>query len=100
VSFATVVTALLLAAGIGALLLASAGLLVVRGAYARLHCASLGAVAGPLAVALAVLVEQPGIAVGWRAVLIAILSAATSAVATHAMARAIRLRDQNLEEGP
>lgn len=93
-----IVVALLLLFGVGALLLAATGLLVVRGAYARLHCASLGAVAGPLPVALAVLLDRGMGDLGWRAVLIAILSAATSAVATHAMARATRLRDQSLED--
>lgn len=86
-----VLPVLLLAGGVGLLMLCCAALPLVRNPYARLHVASLAGIGGPVAVALAVLVERPGVTLGLHAMIFALLAIGSGAAATHALARALRL---------
>lgn len=74
------------------MMLCCAALPLVRNLYARLHVASLAGIAGPVAVAFAVLIERPGVTLGLHAVIFALFAIGSGAAATHALARALRLR--------
>jgi multicomponent Na+:H+ antiporter subunit G len=75
----------LVLAGIAGLTLAIAGVLRLPGAFARIHAASNGAVAGVAFVLAAAL--PGGVAMAARALLVGVLLLATTAVGTHALAR-------------
>jgi multicomponent Na+:H+ antiporter subunit G len=83
--------AVLLAGGVGVELLCCVGVLVMRGAYARLH---FGAPAGLGAVllALAILVRQGFSLIGDKALLIGVFVLLTSPLLSHVTARAAHIR--------
>jgi monovalent cation/proton antiporter MnhG/PhaG subunit len=89
-----VLAALVLLVGIGTLVICSLALLVVRDAYARLHCASLASVVGPLATAIGAMLYMPGGGAVFRAAVFALAALASAAVTTHALARALRIREE------
>jgi monovalent cation/proton antiporter MnhG/PhaG subunit len=84
----------LLAVGVGAALLSAAGLLATRDHYDQLHFTAPATVIGPVAVAAAVLVEEPLSSAGIKSVLIAIVMLVTGPVLVHATARAARVRER------
>jgi multicomponent Na+:H+ antiporter subunit G len=89
-----VVVAVLLGIGVGSALLSALGLLATRDAYDQLHFTGPATVIGPVAVAAAVLVEEPLSSAGIKSVLIALIMLGTGPVLIHATARAARIRDR------
>jgi multicomponent Na+:H+ antiporter subunit G len=85
------VIAILLIGGVGIEVLCCVGVLVMRGAYARLHY---GAPAGLGAVllALAILLRQGFSLIGDKALLIGVFVLLTSPVLAHVTARAAHIR--------
>jgi multicomponent Na+:H+ antiporter subunit G len=85
VSVGDVAVAALLVLGVGSLLLGAAGLL---------HFTGPGTVIGPIAIAAAVLVEEPLSSAGIKSVLVALVMLTTGPVLIHATARAARVRER------
>ena len=84
-------SAAVVVAGVLALAVSCLGVLVGRGALARLHYAS-ASILGVVLVAAAVLVRDGASLIGVKAVLVAAFLAATGPVLSHATARAIYTR--------
>jgi multicomponent Na+:H+ antiporter subunit G len=101
------VVAALLAVGVGATFLSCVGVLVMRDAYDRLHYTAPAATIAPVAIAVAVVLEERLSAAGIKAVLVALVLLITNPVLGHATARAARIRelgewiirDEEREEG-
>jgi monovalent cation/proton antiporter MnhG/PhaG subunit len=89
-----VAVAVLLGLGVGSALLSAMGLLATRNPYDQLHFTGPATVIGPVAIAAAVLVEEPLSSAGVKAVLIALVMFATGPVLIHATARAARVRER------
>jgi multisubunit Na+/H+ antiporter MnhG subunit len=85
------VSGALVVAGVLALAFSCVGVLVARGALARLHYAS-ASLLGVVLVAAAVLARHGASLIGVKAVLVAVFLAATGPVLSHATARAIYTR--------
>ena len=81
----------LLGLGVAAIVLSTLGVLVMRDALDRLHFTTPAATLAPLCFAAAVLVEEPLSGAGVKAVLVAVVIAATTPVLSHATARAARI---------
>ena len=88
-----VVVAVLLGLAVAAVLVSCLGILVMRDAMDRLHFTAPAATISPVAVAAAVLVEEPLSSAGVKAVLVALLVIVTTRVLSHATARAARIRE-------
>jgi multicomponent Na+:H+ antiporter subunit G len=88
-----VAVSILLVIGVGAGLLASLGILVMRHFYDRLHYVGLASALGAVSIAAAVVVQEGVSQASVKAVLTAIVVAVTSPVLTHATARAARIRE-------
>jgi monovalent cation/proton antiporter MnhG/PhaG subunit len=71
------------------------GVLVMRDAYARLHYAAAATTVGPVAIAVAVVVEEVLSEQGVKAVLTAAVLLTGGAVLTHATGRAARVREHD-----
>ena len=89
-----VAVAVLLALGVGAALISAVGLLASWSPYDQLHFTGPATVISPIAVAAAVLVEEPLSSAGIKAVLVALVMVATGPVLIHATARAARIRER------
>lgn len=89
-----VAVAALLAVGVGSALLSALGLLVSRDAFDQLHFTGPATVISPVAIAGAVLVEEPLSSAGVKAFLIAVVMLGTGPVLVHATARAARVRER------
>jgi multicomponent Na+:H+ antiporter subunit G len=87
-----VAEAILVGAGVAAVLLSCLGLAVSRGAYDRLHFLSAGGTVGPILVAAGIVVEA-GLD-GLKGILVAAVFLVTGPVMTHAIARAAHLADE------
>jgi multisubunit Na+/H+ antiporter MnhG subunit len=85
------VSGALVVAGVLALAFSCVGVLVARGALARLHYAS-ASLLGVVLVAAAVLARHGASLIGVKAVLVAAFLAATGPVLSHATARSIYTR--------
>jgi multicomponent Na+:H+ antiporter subunit G len=94
VSPADVVVGVLLALAVASVLLSAAGQLVSRDAWDQLHYTGPATVVAPVALAVAVLVEEPLSSAGAKAVLVMIVMLLTGPVIIHATARAARVREQ------
>jgi monovalent cation/proton antiporter MnhG/PhaG subunit len=94
VSAGDVAVAVLLALGVASALMGALGLLASRDPYDQLHFTGPGTVIGPVAIAAAVLVEEPLSSAGIKAVLVAIIMLATGPVLIQATARAARVRER------
>jgi multicomponent Na+:H+ antiporter subunit G len=92
VSAGGVVVAALLIGGVAIELLCCIGVLVMRGAYARLHYTAPAGV-GALLLAIAVLVRQGFSLIGDKALLLAVFVLITAPVLSHVTARAARIRE-------
>ena len=79
--------------GVALVLLAAVGVVVFRDAFDRLHLPGLAAV-GSLCVAVAIVVEKSFSLVGDEALVSAVILVVISPVATHAIARAIRIAER------
>lgn len=84
--------AVLLTVGVGVELACCLGVLVMRGAYDKLHYTAPATTIGSLAIALAVVVEESLSQAGIKALLIFATLLAANPVLTHATARAARVR--------
>jgi multicomponent Na+:H+ antiporter subunit G len=87
------VSGALVVAGVVVLAIACLGVLVMPGALARLHYASVS-ILGVVLVAAAVLVRDGASLIGVKALLVAAFLAATGPVLSHATARSIYTRAQ------
>jgi multicomponent Na+:H+ antiporter subunit G len=94
VSVGDVAVAVLLAVGVGSALMSAVGLLVTRDPYDQLHFTGPATVIAPVALAAAVLVEEPLSSAGIKSVLIAVVMVTTGPVLIHATARAARVRER------
>ena len=89
-SVGDVAVAVLLAIGVASALMGAIGLLATRDPYDQLHFMGPGTVIGPVAIAAAVLVEEPLSSAGIKAVIMV----ATGPILLHATARAARIRER------
>jgi monovalent cation/proton antiporter MnhG/PhaG subunit len=94
VSVGDVAVAVLLAVGVGSALMSALGLVAAKDPYDQLHFTGPATVIGPVAVAAAVLVEEPLSSAGIKAVLVAIIMLASGPILIHATARAARVRER------
>jgi multicomponent Na+:H+ antiporter subunit G len=88
----SVVVAVLLVAGVALELLCCLGVLVMRGAYARLHYTAPAGV-GALLIAIAIVVRQGFSLIGNKALLVGVFVLVTAPVLSHVTARAARIRE-------
>ena len=88
-----VAVAVLLAVGVASALMSALGLLATKDPYDQLHFTGPATVIGPVAIAAAVLVEEPLSSAGIKAVLVALVLLLTGPVLVHATARAARVRE-------
>jgi multicomponent Na+:H+ antiporter subunit G len=93
VSGAEIAVWVLLGISVGVQVLSVVGVVAARGTLVRLHFASPGAVLAPTPLAAAVLVANGLDQAGVKAILIAVVLAATGPVLGHATARAVRVRE-------
>jgi multicomponent Na+:H+ antiporter subunit G len=85
----------LLAVGVAAPLLGVLGVLVAADVYARLHFIGPGSIFGPLALAIAVVIDEgPFSQAGLKSILVAVLVLGLSPVLVHATARAAYVRER------
>jgi monovalent cation/proton antiporter MnhG/PhaG subunit len=89
-----VAVAVLLAVGVASALMSALGLVATRDPYDQLHFTGPATVIGPVAIAAAVLVEEPLSSAGIKAVLVALVMLASGPVLIHATARAARVRER------
>jgi multicomponent Na+:H+ antiporter subunit G len=88
-----VVRWLLLAIGAGTALLSVVGLFAVRGVFDRLHLTSPASTIAPVALALAIVLdESPTSASGIKAIIVAVVVTTLNPVLVHATARAAIVR--------
>jgi len=84
----------LLAAGVAAPLLGVIGVVVADDVYARLHFIGPAGIFGPIALALAVVIDEgPFSQAGLKSMLVAVLMLGLSPVLIHATARAAYVRE-------
>jgi monovalent cation/proton antiporter MnhG/PhaG subunit len=93
VSWQDVVVAVLLAVGVASVLISCIGVVVMKTPIDRLHFTAPAGTIAPVAIAVAVLVEEPLSSAGVKAVLVAILIIVTTPALSHATARAARIRE-------
>jgi monovalent cation/proton antiporter MnhG/PhaG subunit len=84
--------AALLTVGVGVELACCLGVLLMRGAYDKLHYTAPATTIGSLAIALAVVVEESFSQAGIKALLVFAVLGVANPVLTHATARAARVR--------
>jgi multicomponent Na+:H+ antiporter subunit G len=85
----------LLGLGVTVQLLAVIGVLVAGDVYDRLHFTGPASIFAPLALALAVVIDEgPVSQAGLKSLLVAFLLTALSPILVHATARAARIRDK------
>ena len=89
-----VAVAVLLAVGVASALMSALGLLATKDPYDQLHFTGPATVIAPVAIAAAVLVEEPLSSAGIKAALVALIMLASGPVLIHATARAARVRER------
>jgi multisubunit Na+/H+ antiporter MnhG subunit len=94
VSVGDAAVAVLLALGVATALISALGLLASRNPYDQLHFTGPATVISPVAIAAAVLVEEPLSSAGIKAVLVAFVMVGTGPILLHATARAARIRER------
>jgi monovalent cation/proton antiporter MnhG/PhaG subunit len=93
VSWQDVVVGVLLTVGVSSVLISCVGVVVMRTPMDRLHFTAPAGTIAPVAMAVAVLVEEPLSSAGVKAVLVALLIIVTTPALSHATARAARIRE-------
>ena len=88
-----VAVGVLLAVGAASVLLSCVGLVAAPSSWDKLHFTGPATVVAPVALAGAVLVQEPLSSAGIKAVLVAVVMLLTGPVVLHATARAARVRD-------
>jgi multicomponent Na+:H+ antiporter subunit G len=86
------VSGALVIVGLAAIVVSCVGIVTMRGFYARLHYVGPAAVLAPIAIALAIVMQEKLSARGIKSCLVALVIVATSPITTHATARAARIR--------
>jgi multisubunit Na+/H+ antiporter MnhG subunit len=94
VSAGDVAVAVLLGLGVGSALMSALGLLASRDPYDQLHFTGPATVISPVAIAAAVLLEEPLSSAGIKSVLVALIMVATGPILIQATARAARVRER------
>jgi monovalent cation/proton antiporter MnhG/PhaG subunit len=94
VNVGDVAVAVLLAVGVASALMSALGLLATKDPYDQLHFTGPATVIAPVAIAAAVLVEEPLSSAGIKAALVALIMLASGPVLIHATARAARVRER------
>jgi multicomponent Na+:H+ antiporter subunit G len=94
VSVGDVAVGVLLALGVASALMGALGLVASRDPYDQLHFTGPATVVSPVAIAAAVLVEEPLSSAGIKAALIAVIMVGTGPILLHATARAARIRER------
>jgi monovalent cation/proton antiporter MnhG/PhaG subunit len=94
VSAVDVAVGVLLALGVASALMSAIGLLASRNAYDQLHFTGPATVISPVAIAAAVLLEEPLSSAGIKSVLVALIMVATGPILIQATARAARVRER------
>jgi monovalent cation/proton antiporter MnhG/PhaG subunit len=94
VSVGELAVGVLLALGVGFALMSALGLVATRDPYDQLHFTGPATVISPVAIAAAVLVEEPLSSAGVKAVLVALIMVGTGPILLHATARAARVRER------
>ena len=90
-----VVVAVLLVVGVASLLTGVIGVLAARNVYDRLHFTGPASIFGPLALALAVVLDEgPVSQAGLKSMLVALLVLALNPILVHASARAAFVRER------
>jgi monovalent cation/proton antiporter MnhG/PhaG subunit len=84
----------LLGLGVASALMGALGLLASRNPYDQLHFTGPATVISPVALAAAVLLEEPLSSAGIKAVLVAVIMLVTGPVLIQATARAARVRER------
>jgi monovalent cation/proton antiporter MnhG/PhaG subunit len=79
--------------GVGAGLVCCLGIVLTKNVFDRLHIASLANIPGPLAIAVAIVVDGSSAQTAIKAVLIALTLVVASPVLAHVTARAARIRE-------
>ncbi len=98
---ASVAEVVLLAFGVVVELACCLGVFVMDDAYDKLHYLGPAAIAGPLAIAAAIVVQESLSQAGIKALLTAGLLVVASPVLSHATARALYIRQRDhIESGP
>jgi multicomponent Na+:H+ antiporter subunit G len=92
-SVGDVLVGVLLALGAASVWLSCAGLVAARSSWDKLHFTGPATVVAPVALAGAVLVQEPLSSAGIKAVLVCLVMLLTGPVVLHATARAARVRD-------
>jgi multicomponent Na+:H+ antiporter subunit G len=93
VNVGDVAVGVLLAVAAASVLLSCVGLVAARSSWDKLHFTGPASVIAPVALAGAVLVQEPLSSAGIKAVLVALVMLLTGPVVLHATARAARVRD-------
>lgn len=88
-----VIVIVLLAVMVALTVFCSLGLFAMRTPYERLHFIAPPATVGSFLLTIAVFVAEPQIVAGLKTLLIALLLVFSNAVVSHAIARAIRIRE-------
>lgn len=84
----------LLGTGVAVQIACCLALLVVRGAYDQLHFTAPAATIGPVAIGLAIVLDEPAFSQSWnKAVLVGVLVVGLNPILVHATARAGRIRE-------
>ncbi len=94
-----VAVAALVVFGVGVEVLCAIGLLVMRDPFDRLHYLGPASILGPLALAVAVLIDAHDVASRIKVVLIVLTLLIVGPVLTHATARAIQARQAGRNGG-
>jgi multicomponent Na+:H+ antiporter subunit G len=91
----SVVVAILLAIGVAAQLTGVVGVLAARNVYDRLHFTGPASIFGPLALALAIVLDEgPVSQAGLKSMLVALLVLSLNPILVHASARAAFVRER------
>jgi len=94
-SLSSVAVVVLLVFGVGVELVCCIGVLVMRGAYDKLHYTGPAAIFGPSAIAAAIVVRESFSQAGVKAILAALLLIVANPVVTHATGRALYIRQRD-----
>jgi multicomponent Na+:H+ antiporter subunit G len=95
VSAGDVLVAILLAIGVAAQLTGVVGVLAARNVYDRLHFTGPASIFGPLALALAIVLDEgPVSQAGLKSMLVALLVLSLNPILVHASARAAFVRER------
>jgi monovalent cation/proton antiporter MnhG/PhaG subunit len=87
------VSTALVIVGLAAIVVSCIGIVTMRGFYARLHYVGPTSALAPVAIALAILIQEHFSVRGIKSSLVAFLIVATSPIVTHATARAARIKE-------